>query len=315
MTRRAVILLNLGGPDSLDGVEPFLVNLFSDVISLPWGKFGSRFLGQLMARRRKERSQQLYRDIGGKSPILAETKAQAAALQAFLGEAYKVHIAMRYSSPTIDEIKSELKDQDIVWDEFIVLPLFPQYSFATTRTCQIEWERDGQLKAETSFIQSYHDHPGYIAALRDIINHALSAHVADERCHILFSAHGLPQSYIRRGDVYQTQIEDTVRLVMDGLPHKHSLAYQSKVGPVKWLAPSIADEITALAKSGVAELAVVPIAFVSEHLETLQELDMVMSKHAKEVGITNYIRVPALGTDPMFIEALANIIYQRESYT
>ncbi len=112
MTRRAVILLNLGGPDSLDGVEPFLVNLFSDVISLPWGKFGSRFLGQLMARRRKERSQQLYRDIGGKSPILAETKAQAAALQAFLGEAYKVHIAMRYSSPTIDEIKSELKDQD-----------------------------------------------------------------------------------------------------------------------------------------------------------------------------------------------------------
>ncbi len=315
MTQKAVILLNLGGPDDLDGVEPFLVSLFSDVISLPWGKFGSRTLGKFIASHRKKHSQQLYGEIGGRSPILKETRAQADALQTQLGHDYAVHVAMRYSSPTIEEIQLELIQHETPWQEIIVLPLFPQSSFATTRTCQQEWARNSSLNRATTFIQSFHDHPDYIAAIRELIDQTVTPPSPGEPCHVLFSAHSMPESFIAKGDVYQSQIEETVRLVMDGLPYAHSLAYQSKVGPVKWLGPTTANEIVRLGQSGITDLAVVPIAFVCEHLETLHELDILLSEVAQDAGITNYMRVPALGTHPKFIDALADIVNHTERYT
>ncbi len=314
MSEKAVILLNLGGPDNLDGVEPFLVNLFSDVITLPWGKFGSKALGKFIAKRRKLHSQKLYLEIGGRSPILEETRSQAKALQAKLGDDYAVDVAMRYSSPTIEEIQLELLKQGTSRQELIVLPLFPQSSFATTRTCRQEWARSSSPDRETTFIESYHDHPEYIAAIGDLISQTITSQSVGGQCHILFSAHSVPASFIAKGDIYQSQIEETVRLVMEGLPHSHSLAYQSKVGLVKWLGPTTESEIVRLGQSGVTDLAVVPIAFVCEHLETLHELDILLSKVAEGAGITNYMRVPALGTHPKFIDALADIVTHAERY-
>ncbi len=311
---KAVLLLNLGGPDDLEAVEPFLANLLSDVILLPWGKLGTRTLGKFIAARRTPFAQKLYNEIGGGSPILKETNAQAEALQALLGEDYVVFVAMRYSSPTIDEIQLEILSAGTEWEEIIVLPLFPQYSFATTRTCYAEWSRNTAFNGVSTFVHSYHDHPNYIAAIRDQIKVTIADGAPGVEYHILFSAHGLPVSYITKGDKYQQQIEETVSLVMEGLPNEHTLAYQSKVGPGKWLAPATPDAITSLAASGVKQLAVVPIAFVCEHLETLHELDLRMNKVAGEAGIKSYLRVPALGVHPEFIKALADIIENRVRY-
>ena len=314
MSKKVVLLLNLGGPADLNGVEPFLVNLFSDVISFPWGRLGSKTLGRLIARLRREHSRNLYRDIGGGSPILQETEAQAVALQATLGDGYQVQVAMRYSPPTIEAVQTTLLQTVEEWDEIIVLPLFPQYSFATTRTCYQVWSQNRALSGRATFIKSYHDHPGYIAAVRELISTTLNTDAGGEGCHLLFSAHSVPESYIRRGDVYQAQIKETVGLVMKGLPNSYSLAYQSKVGPVKWIGPSTKDRIEALGHSGLTTLAVVPIAFVCEHLETLQELDILLSEFARNVGIVNYLRVPAVGTHPKFIKALADISIHAARY-
>ncbi|MEE9464294.1 MAG: ferrochelatase [Candidatus Neomarinimicrobiota bacterium] len=315
MSKKAIILLNLGGPADLNGVEPFLANLFSDVISFPWGQLGSKTLGRFIARLRKEHSRNLYRDIGGGSPILKETEAQAVALQATLGDGYHVQVAMRYSPPAIEAVQATLLQTIEEWEEIIVLPLFPQYSFATTHTCYQAWSQNRALSDRATFIKSYHSHPGYIAAVRELIGATLNADGGGEGCHLLFSAHSVPESYIRQGDVYQAHIKETVGLVMEGLPNSYSLAYQSKVGPVKWLGPSTKDQIEALGHSGVTTLAVVPITFVCEHLETLHELDIIMSELARNAGIVNYLRVPAVGTHPKFIKALADISNNAERYT
>ena len=200
------------------------------------------------------------------------------------------------------------------WEEIRVLPPFPQYSFATARTCYQVWSQNRALGGRATFIKSYHNHPGYIAAVRELIKATLNANAGGEGCHLLFSAHSVPESYIRRGDVYQAQIKETVGLVMKGLPNSYSLAYQSKVGPVKWIGPSTKDRIEALGHSGLTTLAVVPIAFVCEHLETLHELDILLSEIARKAGIVDYLRVPAVGTHPKFIKALADISIHAARY-
>ena len=239
MSRTAVVLINLGGPVTQQDVEPFLARLFSDVIRLPWGNWGSKTLGNMVARRRAAYSRGMYRQIGGGSPILAETEAQTAALQRELGDSYYVSCAMRYSSPTIRQARASLANDFEDWDRVIALPLFPQYSFATTRTCQREWHAAGEYgNPKTVFIGSYHDHPDYIAALRDVLSTSLEGQESSADIHVVFSAHGVPTSYIRKGDIYQTQIEETTQKVMAGLPNPFSIAYQSRVGPVKWLQPN-----------------------------------------------------------------------------
>lgn len=312
--RQAVILINLGGPATLDDVEPFLANLFADVISFPWGKFGARTLGKFVARRRKKFSQSLYREIGGGSPILSETRAQAKALQLALGDDYAVHVAMRFSPPMIATLQAELLQPTDEWHQVIVLPLFPQYSVATTLSCHLEWQRNGAFDDRAILIGGYHDHKDYIAAVQGTIDQALREKPGGADCHILFSAHGLPESYIRKGDVYQAQIESTVRAVMEGFSNDHSLAYQSKVGPVKWIGPETGEAIAALGRAGKRRLAVVPIAFVSEHVETLHELDILMAGIAAGAGITDFRRVAAVGTHPRFIAALADICRNPERY-
>lgn len=314
MSRTAVVLMNLGGPGNQDEVEPFLANLFSDVLRFPWGTFGAGALGRLIASRRKVHAQGLYRQIGGGSPILAETQAQAKALEARLGDGYHVTCAMRYSAPMIEQVKRDLATANDPWDQVVALPLFPQHSYATTRTCHQAWQAGDALDDGTSFIGPFHRHPDYIGSISELIRATLEGQDDPTGIHIVFSAHSVPLSYIRRGDVYQAQIQETVDLVMAGLPNPHSLAYQSRVGPVKWLGPATIQHIRDLAHQGVKRVAVVPITFVCEHLETLYELDILVRDIALEAGITTYLRVPAPGVHPRFIRALADIVQHVEKY-
>lgn len=323
MSRTAVVLMNLGGPGNQDEVEPFLANLFGDVIRFPWGTFGAVALGRLIARRRKVYAQGMYRQIGGGSPILAETEAQVGALQSELGDNYHVTCAMRYSMPLIEGVKRDLAMANDPWDQVIGLPLFPQYSYATTRTCQQAWQAGDAQDEGTSIIGPFHRHPDYIGSITELIRATLEGQDDPADIHLVFSAHSVPVSYIRRGDVYQAQIQETVDLVMagmsggsgqTGLPNPHSLAYQSRVGPVKWLGPATIQHMRDLAHQGIKRVAVVPIAFVCEHLETLYELDILVRDFALEAGITSYLRVPAPGVHPRFIGALADIVHHADRY-
>ncbi|MCH8328506.1 MAG: ferrochelatase, partial [Candidatus Marinimicrobia bacterium] len=225
-----------------------------------------------------------------------------------------VQLAMRYSPPTIEAVQAELLRPPADWEQVIVLPLFPQFSVATTGSCHQEWQRNMAPGMGTILIGGFHNHPAYIAAVTGTVKQALRKKPGGEACHILFSAHGLPESYIRKGDPYQAHIEETVRAVMEELPNDHSLAYQSKVGPVKWIGPAMEDAIAALGAAGQRRLVVVPIAFVSEHVETLHELDILMAGYAADAGITDYRRAPTVGTDRQFIAALADICRNPERY-
>lgn len=315
MTRTAVVLMNLGGPASLDEVEPFLMNLFRDVISFPWGAAGSGILGRFIARRRRAHAQGMYRQIGGGSPILQETQAQAAALQSALGSDSSASIAMRYSPPFISDTLAALEADGHGWDRIVALPLFPQYSFATTRTCQRAWESArGQGRTPTTFVGAFHRQSDFIAAQQELLQQTLATSGRPAAVHVVFSAHSIPLSYVRRGDPYQDHVEETVQLVMTGLPNPYTLAYQSRVGPVRWLEPATLTHVQELGRQGVTSLAVVPIAFVCEHLETLYELDILVRKAAEQAGVDEYLRVPAPGVHPKFIAALADVVQHPDNY-
>ena len=316
MSRIAVVLINLGGPMNLEEVEPFLANLFSDVIRFPWGSFGARALGRFIAKRRKAYAQGMYRQIGGGSPIVRETKAQAVALQEVLGNNYYVTYAMRYSTPMIGDTQRALAAEPDGWAKVVALPLFPQYSFATIRTCQQEWYANERLTGHmTLFVGSYHNHPDYIVSLRELLFKTLEGNEESDSIHVVFSAHSVPMSYIRKGDTYRSQIDATANLVMKGLPNPYSVAYQSKVGPVKWLGPAMNQHLAALVEAGIKQVVVVPISFVCEHMETLYELDILLREVAREAGISTYLRVPAPGVHPRFIAALADIVHHAERYS
>ncbi|MEE9161745.1 MAG: ferrochelatase [Candidatus Neomarinimicrobiota bacterium] len=315
MTRTAVVLMNLGGPASLAEVEPFLVNLFRDVVRFPWGAAGSGILGRFIARRRRSHAQGLYRQIGGGSPILQETQAQAAALQSALDGGSSVSSAMRYSPPFISDSRAPLQADGHGWDRIVALPLFPQYSFATTRTCQRAWESArNQGRTPTTLVGAFHRQPDFVAAQQELLQQTLTTSGRPDAVHVVFSAHSVPLSYIRRGDPYRDQVEETVRLVMTGLPNPYTIAYQSRVGPVKWLEPATLAHVQELGKRGVTSLAVVPIAFVCEHLETLYELDILVRAAAEQAGVDEYLRVPAPGVHPKFIAALAHVVQHPENY-
>lgn len=318
MGRVGVLLLNLGGPDQLEDVRPFLFNLFSDpeIIRLPF-PWLQKPLAWLISTSRAKKSQENYKQIGGGSPLRRITEEQAEALQSSLqakGQDAQVYIGMRYWYPFTEEAIARIKRDRI--EKLVILPLYPQFSISTSgssfRLLEALWKEDPALnRVEHTVITSWYDRPGYLQAMAQLIAQELDKFPNPNEVHIFFSAHGVPVSYVEEaGDPYQREIEECTALIMQTLnrSNAHTLAYQSRVGPVEWLKPYTEDAIAELAAEGVQNLLVVPISFVSEHIETLQEIDMEYREIAEEAGIHEFHRVPALNTHPVFIEDLANMV-------
>lgn len=314
--RLAVVLFNLGGPDRLEAVEPFLRNLFSDpaIIGLP--AIVRLPLARLIAWRRKTPAKKIYGEMGGGSPILQLTNAQANALEAALAGAatgVKVFVAMRYWHPLTEETVTAVK----AWgpDQIVLLPLYPQYSTTTSGSSMLAWMQASEklgLAAPTRAIRSYPTEPGLIKAHADLLRRALASIGGGGRPRVLFSAHGLPEKIVAEGDPYPAQVEQTVAAVVREIESKGQsldwvLCYQSRVGPLKWIGPSTISEIERAGRDGVA-VAITPIAFVGEHSETLVELDIEYRKLAEDAGVPQYVRVPALGTHGDFIAGLARLV-------
>ena len=316
-----VVLLQLGGPDALDSVEPFLLNLFCDpdIIDLPFAFLFRRPLARYIAARRAPRVREYYRRIGGRSPILRHTLRQASALERALQPMLhaRVRVAMRYWHPMTATAFESLLNEGI--ERIVLLPLYPQYSVTTTGSSVNEWNRivtdSGIQHLDVSLVKEYCEHPGYIAALVQRIGIGLRRVPPADRgkVHLVFSAHGTPVSLVHKGDPYQEQVVRTYNAVVDtgGFQLPHHLCYQSKVGPQKWLGPSLDATISTLAEDGVTHVLVVPIAFVSDHSETLWEINMEMKERARGLGIRYYDMSPALHTDPLFIDALADLVMQK----
>lgn len=308
--RLAVVLFNLGGPDSPDAVQPFLYNLFNDrrIIGLPWPL--RQLVARLISKRRAPIAQEIYGQIGGSSPILPETEAQARALEAELGPGARVFIAMRYWHPRADQIVRDVK----AWgaDEIVLLPLYPQFSTTTSESSLVEWDKEATkigLSVPTWRICCFPVEPGLIKAQADAVATALAS-VTGGQPRVLFSAHGLPEKTIKAGDPYQASVERTAAAVAAALNMPEldwRVTYQSRVGPLKWIGPSTDQEIMAAGAEG-RPLVIVPIAFVSEHSETLVELDIEYRHLAEEAGVPVYVRVPAVGVSPLFIAGLAQLV-------
>ncbi len=316
-----VVLLQLGGPDALDAVEPFLYNLFCDpdIIDLPLAFLFRKPLARLISSRRAPRVQEYYRRIGGRSPILNLTRRQAAALERELRPAVdaRVFVAMRYWRPLTGDVLGDVARAGI--RRVVLLPLYPQYSRTTTGSSVNEWNRLARRAAakppETRIVEEYCEHPLYIRALVRNIGIALARVPLSDRSrvHLVFSAHGTPVSLVERGDPYQQQVVRTYEAVLRqgefGLPHH--LCYQSKVGPQQWLEPSLVATLGRLGREHVSHVIVVPIAFVSDHSETLYEINMEGRRLAREQGIRYFDMSPALNTNPLFIRALADLVLQQ----
>jgi protoporphyrin/coproporphyrin ferrochelatase len=313
MTKRAVVLFNLGGPDRPEAVAPFLYNLFSDpaVISLPaWLRLP---IARLAASRRAKIARDIYRRLGGGSPIRANTEAQAAVLEKRLGPDYRVFIAMRYWHPMSAETVAAVKE----WraDSILLLPLYPQFSTTSTNSSVQAWRdaaRLARLTVPTRAICCYPTEAGFVAAAADEVRKILARWPPGESKRILFSAHGLPGRVVAKGDPYTWQAAATVDAIRAALAASFPvldsvLCYQSRVGPLKWIGPSIDDEIRR-AGAGRVGLLVVPIAFVSEHSETLIELDQDYRHLAGEVGVPTYVRAPTVSVADAFIGALARLV-------
>ena len=314
-TRRAVVLFNLGGPDSLEAVRPFLFNLFNDkaIFRLPQ-PFRS-LLAAFVAKRRAPIAVEIYRHLGGGSPLLPNTEAQAAALHAALGGGpdLRVFIAMRYWHPFTAQTVSEVQ----AWgpDEIILLPLYPQYSTTTTASSLDAWHNAAKflrLKVPTKAICCYPTAAGFISAAADLIAPALNEALEHGRPRLLLSAHGLPESVVKGGDPYQFQCEQTAAAIAAalGIPDLDwQVCYQSRVGPMKWIGPSTDEEIRNAAADKVP-VVIAPIAFVSEHSETLVEIEIEYRKLARDVGVPYFVRVPTVSAAPSFIADLAGLVRQ-----
>lgn len=316
--RVAIILFNLGGPDKPESVQPFLYNLFQDpaIISVPqplrW------MLAKLISSRRAPIAREIYEHIGGKSPLLELTHEQADALEAECGDTgdVKAFICMRYWHPMSPEVVVNVKAYNP--DKIILLPLYPQFSTTTTGSSIKDWSKQARkvgLTAPTIEICCYPRESGWLTAQAKLIRETYgkaenNKNVAGKKPRVLFSAHGLPKKVIAKGDPYQWQVEQTSAAVVKELGIENldwTVCYQSQVGPLEWIGPSTDDEIVRAGKDDVP-LVIVPIAFVSEHSETLVELDIEYAELAEELGVPAYYRVPAVGTHPDFISAIASLV-------
>ncbi|HUY68981.1 MAG TPA: ferrochelatase [Alphaproteobacteria bacterium] len=313
MTKTAVILFNLGGPDGPEAVTPFLYNLFRDpaIIRLPPPL--RQVVAELIARKRAPITREIYAKLGGCSPIFANTQAQARALEKRLGTDFRCFVAMRYWHPFAEGAARAVKE--FAPDEIILLPLYPQFSTTTTASSFKSWERAVRragLHAPTRKIDRYPAMPGFIAALaenaREACKGLAAAHNAAPR--YLFSAHGLPEKIVRAGDPYPAQCAQTAEALAKELGLKRGdwvLCYQSRVGPLKWIGPATDEEIARAGRDGVP-IVIVPIAFVSEHSETLYEIDMLYRALAQKAGVPAFARAQTVGAAPAFIAGLAGLV-------
>ena len=322
MARVGVLLMNLGGPERIQDVVPFLFNIFADpeIIRLPNPAL-QKPLAWLISTLRSSKSEQAYRSIGGGSPLRRITEQQARELQSLLrqrGIDATSYVAMRYWHPFTESAVADIKADGI--DQVVVLPLYPHFSIITSGSSFRELQRLRQ--ADTCFrdlpircIRSWYDNPGYVRAMAELIAEQIRVSDVPAEAHVFFSAHGVPKSYVEEaGDPYQKEIEACTKLIMAelegllGYGNPHSLAYQSRVGPEEWLQPYTDDVLEQLGKAGTLDLVVVPISFVSEHIETLEEIDIEYRELATEAGVVHFRRVPALDTYPTFIEGLADLV-------
>ena len=313
-TRRVgIVLFQLGGPDTLEAIQPFLYNLFCDpdIIDFPFARIGRKPLAKLISTTRARRVQHHYLTIGGGSPIRRHTERQAKALERELrDEGIDAHcfVAMRYWHPFTHEAIAQLRAANC--DEVVLLPMYPQYSSTTTGSSLNEWKRlfgdDGPIYC----VETFYRHPMYLDSLVEKVNEALARFEDPDRAEILFSAHSIPMSVVEKGDPYPRQIEDTVRLVMErgGWTNSHRLCYQSKVGASRWLQPSLTHTLRQLASEKTREVCIVPIAFVSDHVETLGEIDHEARHLAMQLGFTQFEMSDGLNDSPKFIKALGQIV-------
>jgi protoporphyrin/coproporphyrin ferrochelatase len=313
--RLGIVLFQLGGPDSLEAIEPFLYNLFCDpdIIDFPFARIGRKPLAKLISTTRARKVQHHYATIGGSSPIRRFTERQARALEAELrrmGWDARCFVAMRYWHPFTGEAIEELQRAEC--DEVVLLPLYPQYSSTTTGSSLNEWRRRFRDDVPVHSVQTFYRHPLYLDAVIEKIEGALARFPRPERAEIVFSAHSVPVAVIEKGDPYQRQIEETVELLMQrgGWRNGHRLCYQSKVGASKWLQPSLHQTLRQLQAERVHEACVVPVAFVSDHVETLGEIDHEARKLARQLGITQFEMSDGLNDCPKFIQALAQIVME-----
>lgn len=314
LTRRiGVVLFQLGGPDTLEAIEPFLFNLFCDpdIIDFPFARIGRKPLAKLISSTRARKVQHHYSVIGGGSPIRRFTEQQALALQQKLNEdGMDAHcfVAMRYWHPFTAEAIEELRAAEC--DEIVLLPLYPQYSGTTTGSSLNEWRRQFKDDITTRLIEPFYTHELYLEAFAEKIDEALSHFPEPNRPELVFSAHSVPVSVIEGGDPYQRQIEETVELLMahGRWPNRHRICYQSKVGASKWLQPSLHHTLKSLSADHVTEVCIVPISFVSDHVETLGEIDHEAREMAMQLGFTRFEMTSGLNNSPTFIAALADLV-------
>jgi ferrochelatase len=314
--RIGVLLFNLGGPETLDDVRPFLFNLFADpdIIRLPW-RFLQKPLAWMISTQRYKKSRGYFEKIGGGSPLRRITDEQARALESALAQRNikaQAYVAMRYWKPFTEEALEQIMRDGI--SHLIVLPLYPQFSVSSTGSSLNRMNalirEKGYRLPRISVVCSYEDDEGYIAALAASVAEKLAEFPDPDGAHILFSAHSIPVSYVKQGDPYLEHTERTVELVMQrlGKHRPYTLSFQSKVGPVEWLTPATDATVRRLAGEGVEQLLMVPVSFVSEHSETLYEMDILYGELAQEVGIKHYLRVPTMNCRTDFIDALARLV-------
>ena len=313
-TRRiGVVLFQLGGPDSLEAIEPFLFNLFCDpdIIDFPFARIGRKPLAKLISSTRARKVQHHYATIGGGSPIRRFTEQQARALQRKLTESglnARCFVAMRYWHPFTVEAIEQLRAARC--DEVVLLPLYPHYSSTTTGSSLNEWRRQFREALPVHSVEPFYRHELYLQALVEKIDETLARFADPERPEIVFSAHSVPVAVIEKGDPYQHQIEETVELLMQrgGWRNHHRLCYQSKVGASKWLQPSLHTALRELAVQKNREVCVVPVSFVSDHVETLGEIDHEARAEAAKLGIERFEMTSGLNDSPTFIAALADLV-------
>jgi ferrochelatase len=313
-TRRiGVVLFQLGGPDTLEAIEPFLFNLFCDpdIIDFPFARIGRKPLAKLISSTRARKVQHHYATIGGGSPIRRFTEQQARALQLKLTESgldARCFVAMRYWHPFTARAIEQLRDA--CCDEVVLLPLYPQYSSTTTGSSLNEWGRLFREDVPVQRVDAFYRHEMYLQALVEKIDEALARFAEPERPEIVFSAHSVPVAIIQKGDPYQRQIEETVELLMHrgGWTNGYRLCYQSKVGASKWLQPSLHTALRELAVQKGREVCIVPVSFVSDHVETLGEIDHEARAEAAKLGIKRFEMTSGLNDSPTFIAALADLV-------
>ena len=314
-TRRiGVVLFQLGGPDTLEAIEPFLYNLFCDpdIIDFPFARIGRKALAKLISTTRARKVEHHYSVIGGGSPIRKHTEKQARALEEHLAEGgidATCVVAMRYWHPFTQEAIAKLEEAAV--GEIVLLPLYPQYSSTTTGSSVNEWNRHFQASAiPVHCVREFYRHETYLQAVVEKVEEALERFPRPAEPLLVFSAHSVPIAVVDQGDPYQKQIEETVEMVMErgGWRNRHRLCYQSKVGASKWLQPSLRATLRQAAGEGVRQICVVPISFVSDHVETLGEVDHEAREQAAQLGITQFEMSAGLNDSPTFIAALGDLV-------